>query len=92
MAVSLDKTAQLRFFLAVVAYPGTGNAKVHNLVLTHEDGYDALLEKLDHQARAVDGGEMHIVIAGDRSAGYAAALQGGTGEEMLDKWLAQEGV
>ncbi|MCG8970955.1 hypothetical protein, partial [Streptomyces sp. CL12-4] len=83
--VTLAKTPQLHFFLAVVAHPGTDHAKVHNLRLTHEDGYDALLDELDRQARAIDGGEMHIVIAGDRSAAYTDALQGGTREELLDQ-------
>ncbi|MEV8344488.1 hypothetical protein [Streptomyces niveus] len=93
MAVSLDKTEKILFFLAVVAHPGTENAKVHNLVLAENDRrYDAHLEELDLQARAVEGGEMHIVIAGDRSAAYAAALNGATSEEMLDRWLGQQGV
>lgn len=93
MAVTLDKTAQLLFFLAVVAHPGTENAKVHNLVLTHdEDGYEDRLAALGAEARAIEGGEMHIVIAGDRSAAYAAARNGGTGEELLNQWLDQQGA
>jgi hypothetical protein len=92
MALSLDKTPKLLFFLAVVAHPGTEHAKVHNLVLTRESGYDEQLEELDLQARAVEGGEMHIVIAGDRSAAYAAARQGGTSEALLDQWLGQVGA
>ncbi|MEU1275638.1 hypothetical protein [Streptomyces sp. NPDC005799] len=91
--VTLDKTPQLLFFLAVVAHPGTEDAKVHNLVLTQEeDSYDKRLAELDLQARAIEGGEMHIVIAGDHSAAYAAALQGGTSEELLDQWLGQIGA
>ncbi|MFB8120588.1 hypothetical protein ACFQ6U_14110 [Streptomyces sp. NPDC056465] len=90
--VTLAKTPQVLFFLAVVAHPGTENAKVHRLALTKEESYDALLQEVDLEARAIDGGEYHIVIAGDRSAAHTAALQGGTSEAMLDLWLNQQGV
>ncbi|MEU6462200.1 hypothetical protein [Streptomyces sp. NPDC046976] len=93
MAITLDKSPQLLFFLAVVAHPGTDHAKVHSLVLSQEEhSYERQLEALDLQARAIEGGELHIVIAGDRSAAYTAARTGGTSEGLLDQWLGQQGV
>ncbi|MFF4543692.1 hypothetical protein ACFY1J_05505 [Streptomyces sp. NPDC001406] len=92
MPVSLNKTPQLLFFLAVVAYPGTEKSKVYRVTLARDEDYDALLEELHGLAAVVEAGELCIVIAGDRSAAYAAAHQGSTSEAMLDKWLGQQGV
>ena len=72
MAVTLAKLPQLQFFLAVVSGLGTDNARVHCLLLTREDGYVDQVDYMHVQTRAVESGELICVIAGDRSAAYAA--------------------
>jgi hypothetical protein len=92
MAVTLAKSPQLLAFLAVVSGTGTGtdNAQVHCLLLTREDGYDDQVDYMHLQARAVEGGELAFVVAGDRSAAYAAARQGDSSEELMSQWIEQE--
>ncbi|QOV40229.1 hypothetical protein IM697_18585 [Streptomyces ferrugineus] len=90
MAVSLDKTEQLLFFLSVTTGLGTEDAKVHNLALTYEESYEDQLEEMHRQADAIDGATVHCLIAGDRSAAYAVARTGQDFDTLLDQWLEQE--
>ncbi|MFE4583405.1 hypothetical protein [Streptomyces chartreusis] len=91
MAVSLDKPAQLLFFLAVTTGFGTADAKVHSLVLTlEEETYEDQLEAMHRQAETIDGASVHCLIAGDRSAAYAVARTGQDFDALLDQWLEQE--
>ncbi|GHH22438.1 hypothetical protein [Streptomyces lanatus] len=89
--VTLAKKPQLLFFLTVTTGFGTADAKVHNLVLTHEEEtYDDQVEEAHRQADAIDGAAVHCLIAGDRSAAYAAARTGQDFDTLLDQWLEQE--
>ncbi|MFG2986169.1 hypothetical protein ACGFYQ_33795 [Streptomyces sp. NPDC048258] len=93
MSVSLDKTPQLLFFLAIVTDPGTPDAKVHRLTLTPADNtYDDVVNEMNLQTRAVNNGELVCVIAADRSAGYTAALLGEADDELWSKWLEQDRI
>ncbi|MFJ4880124.1 hypothetical protein ACIP93_33620 [Streptomyces sp. NPDC088745] len=89
MAISLDKAPQLHFFLAIVTTPDTDGAAVHRLALTREATYENLLEELHLQTRAIEGAELIIVIAGDRSEAYASALRGESSPQMIDRWFDQ---
>lgn len=91
MSVSLAKTPTLRLFLAVTTDENTPAAKVHRLVLTHDDGYDELLTEMHAARDEIPGAALHCVIAIDRSSGYAAALKGECTDAEFTAWIAQEG-
>ncbi|MFG2408831.1 hypothetical protein ACGFR8_31695 [Streptomyces brevispora] len=90
MAVTLAKTPQLHFFLAVVSNQGTDSAHVHALLLTRQNGYANQVDLMHLQARAVNGGELVCIVAGDRSAAYADARQGECNEELMTAWIDQQ--
>ncbi|MER7952021.1 hypothetical protein ABTY59_31985 [Streptomyces sp. NPDC096079] len=90
MAVSLDKTPQLLFFLAVVTDAGTDRAEVHSLLLTRDADYDSQVDYMHVQRDMVDGGELVCVVAGDRSEAYREARRGDCNEELMSRWIDQE--
>lgn len=91
MSVSLEKTPQLLFFLAITTGAGTPDAKVHRLALTPADTtYDDVVNDMNLETRAIQGVELHCVIAADRSSGYAEAVKGESNEALFSAWLDQE--
>ncbi|MEV7512126.1 hypothetical protein AB0O57_29635 [Streptomyces sp. NPDC091201] len=90
MSVSLDKTHELLYFLAVITDAGTPEVKVHHLTLTHDDGYDDLVNGMHDKQRAISGSELVSAVAIDRSAAYTEARRGGSDTEMFNRWCEQE--
>ncbi|OEJ21041.1 hypothetical protein [Streptomyces subrutilus] len=91
MSVSLEKKPQLLHFLAITTDAGTPAAKVHRLTLTPADTtYDDVVNDMHVEMRAIEGAEIHNVIAVDRSSAYAAARLGEIDEELFSAWLEQD--
>ncbi|MCD9903195.1 hypothetical protein LUR56_31080 [Streptomyces sp. MT29] len=55
MAVTLTKTPQLHLFLATVTNTGTDTARVHHLLLTHDQGYDDQVSRMHDLTNATPG-------------------------------------
>ncbi|MFJ2225627.1 hypothetical protein ACIOFY_36995 [Streptomyces anulatus] len=90
-AVTLTKTPRLHLFLAVVTAPGTPTARVHHLLLTRNDGYDAQVDAMHDMTDATPGAQLVCLAAGDRSAAYAEARKGeDANDDLFAAWIEQE--
>ncbi|MFD4795072.1 hypothetical protein [Streptomyces anulatus] len=90
MAVTLTKTPQLHLFLAVVTGPGTPTARVHHLLLTRDEGYDAQVDAMHDMTDATPGAHLVCLAAGDRSAAYAEACKGeDANDDLFAAWIEQ---
>lgn len=87
MAVSLDKTPQLHLFIAVVTDAGTHRAAVHHLGLTDAFAYDDQVNRAWDVKHAVPGSAVHLVVAGDRSAGFREALNGDSADALINPFF-----
>ncbi|WP_399554027.1 hypothetical protein [Streptomyces anulatus] len=90
-AVTLTKTPRLHLYLAVVTAPGTPTARVHHLLLTRDEGYDAQVDGMHDKTNATPGAQLVCVVAGDRSAAYAEARKGeDANDDLFTQWIEQE--
>jgi hypothetical protein len=86
-AVSLDKTPQLHLFVAVVTDAGTDHAIVHHLGITDAFYYDDQVNRAWDVKHTVPGSDVHLVVAGDRSAGYREALKGDSDDALINPFF-----
>ncbi|MEU3281454.1 hypothetical protein [Streptomyces antibioticus] len=87
MSVSLDKTPQHLLFIAVVTDAGTDHATVHHLGLTDAFYYDDQMNRAWDVKHAVPGSTVHLVVAGDRSAGYREARKGDSPDALINPFF-----